>query len=234
MSGCGCTDSKFDGVSPSYRRALVAVIAINAGMFLIEATAGALGQSQALKADALDFAGDAATYGLSLAVIGASLGVRSTASLVKGASLALFATYVLATTAFRVFGGATPEAPVMGVVGAMALVANVASVLILLRWRDGDSNVRSVWLCSRNDAIGNIAVLLAGAAVFATGSRIPDLIVAAALAGLFLSSSVQIVSQAVAERRVKVTQRPAPTTGDRSDDRRLAAICCRGQSSPSG
>lgn len=205
MSGCGCTDTKFDGVSPAYRRALIAVIAINAGMFLVEATAGALGQSQALKADALDFAGDAATYGLSLAVIGANLSVRSTASLIKGASLALFATYVLATTAFRVFGGATPEAPVMSAVGALALAANVASVLILLRWRDGDSNVRSVWLCSRNDAIGNVAVILAGAAVFATGSRIPDLIVAAMLATLFLSSSIQIVRQALVERRVART-----------------------------
>lgn len=208
MSGCGCPEAKFDGVSPSYRRALVAVIAINAGMFLVETAAGALGQSQALKADALDFAGDAATYGLSLAVIGARLSIRATASLIKGASLAVFAVYVLATTAVRFFGGATPEAPVMSGIGLLALAANVVSVLILLRWRDGDSNVRSVWLCSRNDAIGNIAVIAAGAAVFATGSRIPDLVVALALAALFLNSSRQIIGQALAERRSLSAPRP--------------------------
>ena len=201
MSGCGCAETTFDGVSLGYRRALVAVIAINAAMFLIEITAGAFGRSQALKADALDFAGDAATYALSLAVIGSSLSVRSTASLIKGASLAVFALYVLVTTGARFLDGATPAAPVMGVVGALALAANVASVFILLRWRDGDSNVRSVWLCSRNDAIGNIAVIGAGTAVFATGSRMPDLVVAAALAALFLNSSRQIIRQALAERR---------------------------------
>lgn len=212
MSGCGCTETKFDGVSPSYRRALVAVIAINAGMFLIEATAGAIGQSQALKADALDFAGDAATYGISLAVIGASLPVRSTASLIKGASLAVFALYVLATTALRVFSGATPEAYVMSGVGALALAANVASVFILLRWRDGDSNVRSVWLCSRNDAIGNVAVMAAGVAVGLSGSRWPDLLVAALIAGIFFSSSVQIVRQALGERRSGIS---APVASQR-------------------
>jgi Co/Zn/Cd efflux system component len=202
MADCSCEEAKFDGVSPAYRRALIAVIAINAGMFLVEMTAGALGRSQALQADALDFAGDAATYALSLAVIGASLSVRTTASLFKGASLAAFALFVLATTALRFFDGATPEAPIMSGVGALALAANVASVFILLRWRDGDSNVRSVWLCSRNDAIGNVAVIAAGAAVFATGSRLPDLIVAAALAALFLNSSIQIIRQAIDERRV--------------------------------
>lgn len=201
MSGCGCEETRFDGVSPAYRRALIAVIAINASMFLVEITAGALGRSQALQADALDFAGDTATYALSLAVIGASLAVRSTASLIKGASLAAFALFVIATTGLRFFSGAPPSAPIMSSVGALALAANVASVFILLRWRDGDSNVRSVWLCSRNDAIGNVAVIGAGAAVFATGSRWPDLIVALALASLFMSSSVQIVRQALAERR---------------------------------
>lgn len=201
MSGSCCAEKKFDDVSPAYRRALLAVIAINATMFIVEATAGALAGSQALKADALDFAGDAATYGLSLAVIGASLSIRTTASLIKGASLAAFALFVLATTAMRFLHGETPEAPVMSVVGALALAANVASVIVLLRWRDGDSNVRSVWLCSRNDAIGNIAVIAAGAAVAVTESRAPDLFVAAALAALFLNSAVQILRQALAERR---------------------------------
>ena len=116
--------------------------------------------SQALKADALDFAGDTATYALSLFVIGASLRTRALASLIKGASLAAIAIAVLGMTVLRVMNGAPPEAATMGVVGFLALSANVASVLILLRWRDGDSNVRSVWLCSRNDAIGNVGVIV--------------------------------------------------------------------------
>lgn len=204
MSGCGCVETKFDGASPAYRRALVAVIAINAVMFVVEATAGALAGSQALQADALDFAGDAATYGLSLAVIGASMRIRSTASLIKGASLGAFALFVLATTALRVLHGETPQATSISGVGAMALIANFSSVFILLRWRDGDSNVRSVWLCSRNDAIGNIAVIAAGALVAVTGSRMPDLIVAALLASLFMNSAVQIVHQALVERRLSI------------------------------
>lgn len=224
MSGCGCEETKFDGVSPDYRRALIAVIAINAGMFLVEITAGAMGRSQALQADALDFAGDAATYALSLAVIGASLSVRSTASLVKGASLAAFAFFVIAATGLRFFTSEAPSAPIMSGVGALALAANVASVFILLRWRDGDSNVRSVWLCSRNDAIGNVAVMAAGAAVWATGSRWPDLIVAMALATLFMSSSVQIIRQALAERRSLLRSRPedddrGPNEGDNRADK---------------
>jgi hypothetical protein len=230
MSGCGCEETGFDGVSPDYRRALIAVIAINAGMFLVEITAGALGRSQALQADALDFAGDAATYALSLAVIGASLSVRSTASLVKGASLAAFALFVIVATGSRFFSSEAPSAPIMSGVGALALAANVASVFILIRWRDGDSNVRSVWLCSRNDAIGNVAVMAAGAAVWATGSRWPDLIVAMALATLFMSSSVQIIRQALAERRALLWSRPenddrGPDEGDDGADN-IPAIRC--------
>lgn len=204
MSGC-CEVETFSGVSPAYRRALLAVIAINAVMFVVEMMAGISSGSQALKADALDFAGDAATYGLSLFVIGASLQVRARASLIKGASLAIIAFIVLGMTAARVIDGVPPEAEVMGIVGVLALIANLASVVILLRWRHGDSNVRSVWLCSRNDAIGNAGVIVAGILVAATGSIWPDLIVATLIAGLFLRSSVSITTQALAElKRAKV------------------------------
>ena len=157
--------------------------------------------SQALKADALDFAGDTATYALSLFVIGASLRTRALASLIKGASLAAIAIAVLGMTVLRVMNGAPPEAATMGVVGFLALSANVASVLILLRWRDGDSNVRSVWLCSRNDAIGNVGVMIAGGLVALTGSAWPDLILAFVLAGIFTRSAWSICSQALAELR---------------------------------
>jgi len=204
MAGCACEDNQigadqFDGRSPAYKRALIAVIAINAVMFLVEMSAGYLGSSQALKADALDFAGDSATYALSFAVIGAALRTRAMAALIKGASLGLMALFVLTTTIASAFGEASPVAPVMSGVGFAALAANVASVFILLRWRDGDSNVRSVWLCSRNDAIGNLAVIAAGAAVWLTGSFLPDLIVAALLASLFVKSSISITAQALRE-----------------------------------
>ncbi len=191
-----CGEQRFDGASRSYRVALVAVIAINLSMFVVEALSGFLAGSQALKADALDFAGDTATYATSLAVIGMSVRVRATAALVKGWSLALMAAFVLGSTAIGAFNPDTPEAPIISSIGALALTANVISVLILLRWRDGDANVRSVWLCSRNDAIGNVAVIGAGATVWITQSAWPDLIVAAALAGLFLRSAWSIVGQA--------------------------------------
>lgn len=198
MSGC-CEDKTFDGVSPAYKRALMAVIAINGVMFFVEMTAGLVSGSQALKADALDFAGDTATYGLSLFVIGASLKIRARASLIKGASLAAIALTVLTMTGLRVMNGAPPEAGTMGLVGLLALAANLTSVFILLRWRDGDSNVRSVWLCSRNDAIGNVGVIAAGGLVAATGTAWPDLVVAALLASLFLKSAAAITVQALGE-----------------------------------
>lgn len=198
MSGC-CEHKTFDGASPAYRRALIAVIAINAVMFVVEMSAGMISGSQALKADALDFAGDTATYALSLMVIGASVRTRAYASLFKGASLGVIAVAVLGMTALRVLDGSPPEASTMGIVGFMALAANAASVVILLRWRDGDSNVRSVWLCSRNDAIGNVGVILAGGLVVLTGSAWPDLVVAILLASLFLKSASAITLQATRE-----------------------------------
>ena len=200
MSGC-CEEKVFDGLSPAYKRALIAVIAINATMFFVEMWAGVTSGSQALKADALDFAGDAATYTLSLAVIGATVRTRAIASLIKSGSLALIAIAVLGMTALRFAEGTPPEAQTMSLVALLALAANVASVIILLKWRDGDSNVRSVWLCSRNDAIGNVAVIFAGLLVAATASALPDLLVALLLAGLFLRSSISIARQAFSELR---------------------------------
>jgi len=198
---CCSTQPKFDGASAGFRRALWAVIAINAAMFLVEMAAGALAGSQALQADALDFLGDSFTYGISLFVIGMSVRVRAAAALFKGISLGAMGLLVLGMTVYRVFITGVPDAPVMGVVGFMALAANMASVLILMRYRDGDANVRSVWLCSRNDAIGNVAVMLAALGVWLTGTPWPDLIVAGLMAGLFLRSATQIIVQALDERR---------------------------------
>ncbi|MGE3279989.1 MAG: cation transporter [Alphaproteobacteria bacterium] len=200
MTAC-CSNNcePFDGASPAYRRVLWIVIALNAGMFLTETVAGHFAASQALKADALDFLADAATYGLSLAVIGRPLIWRSRAALLKGASLALMAVWVLGSTAWQLLVLGQPEAHVMGAIGLLALAVNMTAVLLLLRWREGDANVRSVWLCSRNDAIGNVAVMLAALGVWGTGTGWPDLIVAAIMAGLFLVSSVKILRQAMAE-----------------------------------
>ena len=200
--GCGCHGNpRFDGMDPRYRRALWAVIAINGVMFVVEMSAGALAGSQALKADALDFLGDTLTYAMSLAVIGMSVKVRATAALIKGVSLSLMGLWVLGSTAYHVLVLGLPSAGVMGAIGFLALAANVISVLLLMRYKDGDANVRSVWLCSRNDAIGNVAVMAAAVAVWLTVSPWPDLIVAAVLASLFLSSAWQILRQALQEYR---------------------------------
>jgi Co/Zn/Cd efflux system component len=161
-----------------------------------------------LQADALDFLGDALTYGLSLAVIGASVRVRTNAALAKGASLMLMGAWVFGATVYRVFVAGFPEAEIMGIVGVLALAANLSSVLLLVRYKDGDANVRSVWLCSRNDAIGNVAVMVAALGVWGTATGWPDLIVAAAMAALFLSSSFQIIRQALQEQRVFARHAP--------------------------
>lgn len=191
----------FDGMDPKYKRVLWVVIAINGTMFFTEMIAGQLSGSQALKADALDFLGDTVTYGLSLAVIGASLQTRALTALFKGLSLSLMGLWVLASTIYQTLILGVPSAEVMGVIGFMALAANLASVGLLLPYKNGDANVRSVWLCTRNDAIGNGVVMLAALGVWGTASAWPDLVVATFMAGLFLSSAVQILRQALREYR---------------------------------
>lgn len=201
MSACCGHTATFDGLSQAYKTRLWIVIAINAAMFVVEMVAGHLAKSQALQADALDFFGDALTYGISLAVIGKSVATRTTAALAKGASLFLMGVWVFSSTLYQVFVVGVPQAGVMGIIGFLALTANLASVMLLVEYKDGDANVRSVWLCSRNDAIGNVAVMIAALGVWGTATGWPDLIVAGIMAGLFLSSSVQIISQALRERR---------------------------------
>ncbi|HEY4775202.1 MAG TPA: cation transporter [Xanthobacteraceae bacterium] len=200
MGAC-CETGVFEGRSADYRRRLWLVIAINATMFAVEMLAGALSGSQALQADALDFLGDSFTYAISLAVIGAAAPVRAGAALAKGASLTLMGLWVFGSTAYHALVLGVPRAEVMGAVGLLALAANLASVLVLMKYRAGDANVRSVWLCSRNDAIGNLAVMLAALGVWLSATRWPDLIVAAVMAGLFLYSSMQILRQSLRELR---------------------------------
>lgn len=200
MAGSCCeAQPKFDGMSGDFKRALWIVIAINAVMFAVEMAAGAFAGSQALKADALDFLGDTITYSISLFVIGRSIRARASAALFKGLGLAAMGLWVFGSTLWQVMVLDQPNAPVMGAVGFLALAANLASVFVLMAWREGDSNVRSVWVCSRNDAISNVAVIAAAGLVFLTGSAWPDLVVAALMAGLFLWSAVQILRQALGE-----------------------------------
>jgi Co/Zn/Cd efflux system component len=197
---CHDHEFTFTGENPAYRRALWAVIVINATMFVVEITAGFASRSQALQADALDFLGDSMTYALSLFVIARPPIWRANAALFKGVSLAVLGLWVFASTIWRVFADDVPEPLTMGIVGLLALAANLLSVLLLLRFRDGDANVQSVWLCSRNDAIGNVAVVIAASGVFATASAWPDLLVAAIMASLFLTSSVKVIRRSIGER----------------------------------
>jgi len=183
------------------RRVLWAVLAINAGMFVIEIGAGLAAGSSALQADALDFFGDAANYALTLLVLGMSLRHRAVAALVKGGSMGVFGIYVVGSAVWHAMRGTVPEAEVMGVVGLMALSANLAALFLVTGFRHGDSNMRSAWVCSRNDVVGNVAVILAALGVFGTGTGWPDFIVAGIMAALALWGAVQIIRQALGELR---------------------------------
>jgi Co/Zn/Cd efflux system component len=184
-----------------YRRVLWAVFAINAAMFLVEIGAGLTAGSASLQADALDFLGDAANYAISLYVVGMELRYRATAALAKGATMGLFGVWVIGITAWHAWHETLPQAFTMGAIGGAALVANAASFGLLWKHRAGDANMRSAWICTRNDVLGNLAVLLAALGVFGTGSGWPDLIVAAIMAGLALQGASIVVMRALAELR---------------------------------
>jgi Co/Zn/Cd efflux system component len=187
--------------SSGWRRTLWIALIVNAGFFFVEIAAGAAADSTSLQADALDFLGDAANYAISLGVAGMALAWRARAALAKGATLLILALWVLGSTVWHAWAGTLPTAEVMGAVGFAALVANGSIALMLYRYRGGDANMRSVWICSRNDAIGNLAVLAAAAGVFGTGTGWPDVIVAAIMGGLSLTGGLQIVRQALGELR---------------------------------
>ena len=195
------SDTRKSDIDPSWRRALWIALIVNGVMFAVELYAGASADSHALKADALDFFGDAANYAISLLVAGLALSWRARAALLKGATLAVLGTYVLGSAAWAALHGSSPEPQTMGIIGSLALVANVVVAVMLFRFRGGDANMSSVWICSRNDVVGNVAVVAAAAGVFGTGTAYPDLIVAAILAFLGLSGGWQIIRQARGELR---------------------------------
>lgn len=182
--------------NPAWRRALWIALVLNALMFGVELIAGLKADSVSLLADAVDFAGDAANYGLSLAVLGMATVWRSRAALVKGLSMASYGVFVIAKAVWVLRSGSVPEPLTMGLVGAVALLVNAGVAVLLYSFRSGDANMRSVWLCSRNDALSNLAVMLAALGVFGTGSAWPDLFVAAVMALLALSAGFTVVRQA--------------------------------------
>ncbi|MBB3472463.1 cation transporter [Sphingomonas sp. BK345] len=201
--GCcgGCAVAAVRQDDRPWRRALWIALALNAGMFMIEIAAGVSAGSVSLRADALDFLGDTANYAISLGVAGSAPRWRARAALAKGGSLLLLGAWILGSTVWMALRGTLPKAETMGAIGALALVANLLCAALLWRHRHGEANRRSVWICSRNDAIGNVAVVAAALGVFGTRTAWPDIAVAAILAGLGLSGGGQIMRQALTELR---------------------------------
>ena len=200
---CGHDHGHFHDAETSraYRRVLWFALVVNGAMFAAEMAGAFFSRSVALQADALDFLGDAANYGISLAVVGMHLRWRARAALVKGLSMGLFGIWVIGTTAWRVMEGGVPHAATISAVGTLALVANVAVAVALFKFREGDANMRSVWLCSRNDAIANVAVIAAGGGVWLSNTFWPDVLVGGIIASLALIASVDVLRRARAELR---------------------------------
>lgn len=195
---CGTKESLND---PRWRRVLWIALGLNAAMFGVEIVAGVLANSRSLQADALDFLGDAANYAISLGVAGLALKWRARSALLKGLTILLFGFGVLASAVWGLLHGASPNPFAMGIVGVIALLVNLAVAAMLYRYRTGDANMRSVWICSRNDAINNVLVIGAGLAVLWSGSGMPDLLVAFIMAALGINGGWQIVRQAAEELR---------------------------------
>ena len=184
---------------PRLRRVLWLALILNAAMFAIELVGGFASRSSSLLADAVDFFGDAANYAITLVVLPWGIAWRARAALIKAASMGAYGMGVLAFAMWSAYQGVVPEPTTMSVIGFMALMVNVLVAVLLYSFRTGDSNLRSVWLCSRNDAIGNLAVLAAAAGVFGTGSGWPDIFVAIGMALLAMTASVTVLRQARAE-----------------------------------
>jgi Co/Zn/Cd efflux system component len=181
------------------------VLGINAAMFMVEIGAGVAAGSVSLQADALDFLGDAANYAVSLLVVGMALRYRATAALAKGATMVAFGLWVVGAVVWHAVQGTLPSAVAMGAVGFAALAANAASFGLLWAYRGGDANMRSAWICTRNDVLGNLAVLLAAAGVFGTGTAWPDIIIAVLMAGFALQGAATVIRQALGEMRQPVS-----------------------------
>ncbi|KAA8734967.1 cation transporter [Acinetobacter qingfengensis] len=202
---CCCTPPPAPKHDHKFKIVLWLALILNLTMFLVEILGGLYTHSSSLWADALDFFGDSANYAISLAVIGLSLYWRATAALIKGLTMLIFAGIVIGKTVFAYFQGIPPEPIAMGMIALLALVVNIVCALLLYKFRSGDANMQSVWLCSRNDAIANIAVIFAAIGVFGTGSILPDFIVAMIMAVLGISAGITIVRLAIKERKGQIS-----------------------------
>ncbi len=199
MSDQCCDDVAGSGrppVDPRFRRVLWIALAVNAAMFAVEVVGGLAAESVSLLADALDFLGDAANYGVSLFVLALAPLWRSRAAFVKGLTMGAYGLFVLGQTAWNALAGIVPEPVTMGAVASLALFANVSVAGLLYGFRTGDANMRSVWLCTRNDVMANLAVMAAALVVLGTGAGWPDFAVAAVIAGLALSAAAQVLRHA--------------------------------------
>lgn len=201
--GCGCTgDTKRAGVDPAYRRALWWVVVLNVGFGLVEIVGGFLANSQALKADALDFLGDGSITFVGLLALGWAASTRARVAMTQGLFLGALGLWVLGMAVWRALNAIPPEPELMGGIGIAALIVNVIAALILARFREGgDAQARAIWLFSRNDAINNVAVICAAALVFWLDSAWPDIIVAVVIAMIFLQSAWEIIREARGELR---------------------------------
>ena len=209
-SCCDHCHSDHEAIRPAFRRALWIALAINLAMFAVEIGAGLRAGSVSLLADSLDFLGDAANYGVSLLVLGLALRWRARAAVLKAICMAAFGLWVLFTTGQHALAGTVPDASTMGAISVLAILANLAVAGLLYRYRNGDSNMVSVWVCTRNDVLGNIAVLAAAAGVFGTGVGWPDFIVGAIMAALALTGAWRVLRQATAELRWDAAPRHDP------------------------
>ncbi|RJG07364.1 cation transporter [Noviherbaspirillum cavernae] len=211
MSACcsgGCSSEK-PPVDPAYRRILWVALTVNAGMFGVELFSGWAAGSVSLLADAVDFFGDAANYAVSLFVLGLAPVWRSRTALIKGLTMGSYGVFVLGAAVWNLVSGTVPEHMTMGTIGFIALLANLLVAVLLYAYRNGDSNMRSVWLCTRNDAIGNVAVMLAALGVFGTGAGWPDIVVASIMGILGLSAARTVIAQARRELKAEAVPVPA-------------------------
>lgn len=215
---CSCSAPEPKSPAPGFRKALWIALWVNLAMFVVEGIASLSSGSVSLMADAIDFFGDSANYILSLTVLSMGMLWRGRAAMVKGITMAVFGLVVWARAVWVVQAGITPEPLTMGAVGLLALAANVSVAAILFKFREGDSDMRSVWLCSRNDAISNIAVMVAALGVFGTGTAWPDLVVAAIMGTLAITAGISVVRHArsdIAEAKACAVEPAAAASSNR-------------------
>lgn len=215
---CSCSAPEPKSPAPGFRKALWIALWVNLAMFVVEGFASLSSGSVSLMADAIDFFGDSANYVLSLTVLSMGMLWRGRAAMVKGITMAVFGLVVWARAVWVVQAGITPEPLTMGAIGLLALAANMSVAAMLFKFREGDSDMRSVWLCSRNDAISNIAVMVAALGVFGTGTAWPDLIVAAIMGTLAITAGISVVRHArsdIAEARASEAEPTATPSSSR-------------------